>query len=891
MEYNDIDFRRSRSTIKRYLSAYILSMGVIAVLIVVGIWRHDHGIIAAILGMFSLAQLFVLLPMVGKYKAVLGDYEASVERLMAEVEGRRAAEEKLERERLALEDKVAWRTSYFKELNYELNEKVEELNNALDMIVESERRYRAIMENVPDAVLIVDMEAEGGGLPIVDINKSALAMHGYKREELIGKDVSLLQFGKDKITTASLLPRAIAGEYLGPIYFEHVRKDGSALPLEIHVNTVVLDGKKHAVAVERDISDRLAQIDALQQSEDKFRGLVENINDWAWEVDRGFVFTYSSPRVQGILGYRPEEVIGKSPFDLTSEREGNILRVEFGTILSLEKPFINREFICLHKAGHEVVLEASGTPVFGEGGAVIGFRGVSRDITEKKVAVDGLKKLKNAIDNIAEMIAVTDRDGALTYVNSEFMRKNGAAGEVMGRNISEVLPLGDIILQGIRSAVRNNRIWTTSAKSTGADRGHREYEMLISPVSDKDGWVEDCVIVLREVTLEKELGNKLAHSEKLSAIGTFVSGVAHELNNPLMSIVGFSRAIMEDSGDELAPHIKKDIGIVVEEAKRAVNIVKDLLQYSKKPTVSAKSIDINKVVDAALISTHAVFSDGRVKLRRDCRNDALYVFADGIKLQQVFVNVISNANNQIRKATGSGTITVCVQSDGSQVVTDIENDGPSIPEDLIGKIFNPFYTTSETGEGSGLGLFVSAKIISEHNGSLTAENLETGGVRFRITIEAVMDVADGQGALARSLPEVPRPVEMLVIDDNRQIRAWFKDHFGKTNNVAITLSADGADALGAIREHEYDVILSDVKMPVMGGLALKNWLMENRPEYLKRLVIMSGLVDEKVESEARHAGCQFLQKPFEKEELVEVISRIAGGGGGKINITALLSRL
>lgn len=238
---------------------------------------------------------------------------------------------------------------------------------------------RFTMDNVVDAVYWMDSKAQ-----IIDVNETACSMLGYTREELLNFTVFDIDpdFTADKwINTWE----ALKGQVKLTIETKHRTKDGRIIPVEITANYLSFGGRELDCAFARDISQRKRTEEALQASEERFRNLVESTSDWIWEVDQKGVYTYVSPQIRNLLGYAPKEVIGKTPFDLMPTDEAQRISEIFKSIVTDKESIKNLENINRHKDGRLVVLETSGVPFYDSHGDLGGYRGIDRDITERKL--------------------------------------------------------------------------------------------------------------------------------------------------------------------------------------------------------------------------------------------------------------------------------------------------------------------------------------------------------------------------------------------------------------------------------------------------------------------------------------------------------------------------
>ncbi|MBI4699362.1 MAG: sensor domain-containing diguanylate cyclase, partial [Nitrospirae bacterium] len=277
---------------------------------------------------------------------------------------------------------------------------------------ESEQKFRSLFNQASDAIfLLLPVDDD---LIIQDANYAALEMHGYAKDELAGKSISLLDDPETRRHIAERVKRLMPGE---PLHAQgvHVRKDGSSFPVDISAQRIYIGYKPYVLAIDRDITDRKKAEQALIESEAKFRDLVESTSDWVWETDENGRYTYSSPKVKDVLGYDVPEVIGKTPFDFMPEDEAHKIITAFDGIKAEPRPFHGLENINRHKRGHLVVLESSGVPVFDKDGQLRGFRGIDRDITQ-------LKKIEQKLHEMSitdELTGLLNRRGFFALADQQ----------------------------------------------------------------------------------------------------------------------------------------------------------------------------------------------------------------------------------------------------------------------------------------------------------------------------------------------------------------------------------------------------------------------------------------------------------------------------------------
>jgi len=401
---------------------------------------------------------------------------------------------------------------------------------------------------------------------------------------------------------------------------------------------------------------------------------------------------------------------------------------------------------------------------------------------------------------------------------------------------------------------------------------------------------------LHRATLHEDLENhykmlqrsqaQLIQSEKLAAIGELVAGVAHELNNPLTSVVLYSQMIQSKFKDK---EISRDLTIVVEEAQRASKIVRGLLGFARQRPPERKPVQINDVLQSALelmsyeLRMHNIRTSTRYATRLP------YTMADPYQLQQVFINLFTNSRQALQEKAGEeGVIHITTQvspstfgvqlADKNRVIRILFNDnGPGISPEDLSHIFDPFFTTKEAGQGSGLGLSVCHGIISEHGGHIWAESELGKGATFFIELpivkpEELTELRRLPITTTSSISASEETIRILVIDDETKLLYAIKQTL-EENGYEVDAVSSGAAGLELLEKTRYDLILCDVRMPEISGPDLHKFISEKDPEMVKRILFTSGdIASQSTRNFLEKSGIPCLDKPFELDELLETVN-------------------
>jgi signal transduction histidine kinase/ActR/RegA family two-component response regulator len=407
------------------------------------------------------------------------------------------------------------------------------------------------------------------------------------------------------------------------------------------------------------------------------------------------------------------------------------------------------------------------------------------------------------------------------------------------------------------------------------------FQLSISPWYDKNNRLIGSIHVAKDVSNEKLLRQQLIQSEKLSAIGELISGIAHELNNPLTGVMGYSQ-LLQLRGD-LDERARDSLLKINNLALRCQKIVQNLLSFARKQKPERTLSNINDILDRTVELRNYELSVNNIKIVRDLDRNLPNTIADGHQLQQVFLNVITNAEHAMLKNHGRGCLTIrsFVDPANNNIVVEIIDDGPGIAEPNLSKIFDPFFTTKEVGKGTGLGLSLSYGIIKEHGGNIYALSRPgAGGATFVIELPVITNFIDDAGIFPQLKSQAPefekliRDKRILIVDDEQYILDFFVEIF-RMYPMRVDTAGDGREAVKKLTQNNYDLVITDFKMPLMSGRELFHWIRENQPHLTERIIFVTGdTVSTETRSFFEQHCCYYLAKPFKIEEVKEAIQQV-----------------
>jgi two-component system NtrC family sensor kinase len=372
----------------------------------------------------------------------------------------------------------------------------------------------------------------------------------------------------------------------------------------------------------------------------------------------------------------------------------------------------------------------------------------------------------------------------------------------------------------------------------------------------------------------RELEQKLQQTEKLSAMGKLVAGVAHELNNPLTSIMGYADLLQQSS---LSTTQKADLEMIVRQSQRAQRIIRDLLTFARRFELKPRLVDLNEVISDSLLLMKPQLETGQVQVKKALDFSLPPIMADPNLLEQVFINLITNAIHALAAMPQPRQLTIKSQPMGPRLRLSFADNGPGIPENIINRIFDPFYSTKQVGEGTGLGLSICFGIISQHQGRIWAENSPAGGAIFYI--ELPLELSVGQPAItpAAELPKlVPSPAgsAILVVDDEITLLKLLERVLIPAG-YAVETVADGQTALQKLQARSFDLVVCDILMPDILGTELYRQAVDAWPYLADRFIFITGnVIEPEIRTFLKNSNLPWLSKPFLPSDIEKLIVKL-----------------
>lgn len=515
------------------------------------------------------------------------------------------------------------------------------------------------------------------------------------------------------------------------------------------------------------------------------------------------------------------------------------------------------------------------------------------DILERREAENSLllskiEKSRNewvtTFDSIQDLISIHDNDFTIIRVNKALADKfNCEPRELIGKKCHIIFHNDDT---PNKPCVNKKIAGSCNRAGVEVDRVSIEgnFKVTTFPIFGDEGKVIATVHIGRDVTQEKIMEQRLIHSEKMASLGNLVAGIAHELNNPLMGIMGFSQLLMETAGEKKVDEIKDRLERIFRESIRASKIVQNLLTFARAQKPERSLCKINDILRDTIALRGYSLKTNNIEIVEDLAEGLPVTMVDYYQLQQVFVNIIGNAVDAMvaHRKGGRLELRTVLSEDGKNIDIIFNDNGPGVPKEVVKNAFDPFFTTKEVGKGTGLGLSISHGIIGEHGGWIEMNSPSTGGtvVTIELPIVESRGEVDGVGLIGDTENSVVlKGVRVLIVEDEASIRDALS-YILSAKGFEVRTASEGSEALELLKLESFSLILADIKMPGMGGIEMYEYIGRDYPDMEERVVFLTGDVfSEDVKDFLENGSCNYLTKPFEVSGLLSLLNKVLSDTG------------
>ena len=592
-------------------------------------------------------------------------------------------------------------------------------------------RHRRVVETANDAIVITDT-----GRRVSFANPAARELLGAGAD-ILGRPVSDFVPPEVYEQVHEREDRAFAGE---PQRYEAVllRLDGERRVVSVSTAPLREVGQiTGVVASLRDITtERLAR-DAVTQSEARYRNLFETASDAIYTLDKRGSFTSANAATCRLTGQTRETLLGRSIVPFLDPEETTEVRRRFTQALAGD----SRHYEChlVTGDGARRLMSVTNTPIR-QGTDVVGVLGIARDVTaerERAAALDRSEaRYTRLVESASDAIFTVDEECRFTSVNRALEISTGLArASLLGSHFTRIVdPLDHEAMWGLFVRAMHGERQRGDLRYRDASGATRSASIISTPILES-GRVIGALGVVRDTSEERFLTEQLMQQEKLAAVGQLVSGVAHELNNPLAGVMAFSQLLLES--EDIPDDTRASLETINQECRRAAKIVSNLLTFARQHAPERSITDLNKVVHDTLELRRHVMRVHEIELEVTLEEPLPLTWADPFQLQQVVLNLLGNAEHALDGWAGERRVRVATARHGDLLAVTVSDTGAGIAADRIARIFNPFYTTKAVGQGTGLGLSISDGIVREHGGHIRVESAPGKGATFTIELPLV----------------------------------------------------------------------------------------------------------------------------------------------------------
>ena len=601
-------------------------------------------------------------------------------------------------------------------------------------IEQANRHWIEIFDAIPDFVVAHDQAAN-----VLRVNRSLADFIGVQPQQLIGINMGAL-LGSTGAPPSRSCPFCRSGskatdEYVHPVL------DRAYLVSTSQVHGALSEGLQ-TIHVLKDITDR-------REAERRYRELFDNIQEGLFFCSPDGRFVEVNDALVRMLGYDSrEELLHCDP--RSEVFSGPERHEEFFALMQREGALRNHEEILKHKDGRPVHVLINVFAVRDAQGRATQYRGLMLDVSGLKAYRSELQRERDfsskILNNTQSLIVVADTAGLITYANRRWQAMGYEQEGMIGLKLEALVAQTrtEAFQEAYDSVLRGNQVDNLELQVLRADARIGQFSVNFSPMRDEKGAVSSIVVVMSDVTDAASLQSKLMHAEKMAAVGQLVSGVAHEVNNPLTAILGFADLLMDNQ--ELPDSARKDLRVILQEAQRTKQIVQNLLSFARQMPPQWTPLQLTPILKRTIQLRAYDFHSRGVVVVENYQDALPLVMGDSQQLQQVFLNILNNAYDAVKESPGA-RIEITISRQGEFVEVAFRDNGHGIVQP--DRIFDPFYTTKQVGEGTGLGLSICYGIVKEHSGEIfCANNSDAPGATFTVRFPAAnrMNVSAISGA-------------------------------------------------------------------------------------------------------------------------------------------------
>jgi len=764
-------------------------------------------------------------------------------------------------------------------INEEFEAATEELIETNTLLEEKERFYRTLFENTGSSIIVIEEDTT-----ISLANENFAKKVGYTREELEGKykwTEMVSEDDLDRMLKQHRLRRNKPSEAESSYEFRFKTRTGELLDTLLFITLIPGTGK--SIASLFDITERKKTQRALQVSENKYRTIFENVQDVFYQTDLEGIITEISPSIEKYSTFTREELIGmqvKSVYSDTTERDRFVdLVLQNGRVTDYELQLKTKD-------NRVVIVSSNSHLLYNSAGHPVGVEGTLRDISERKLAEKSLReaeqKYRTLVENLIEIVYRLDGNAVITYISPNVEDIIGfSPSEIAGRKLSDFINQEDLSDNlELLKRVMSGSISTFEYRISGKNGSEHWFRTTPRPVVEK-GRTTGVQGVLTEITVlkkteeeKKNLEKDILRIQKMELIGTLAGGIAHNFNNILMGIMGYTSLMMSErgSGDPEYEYLKN----ISDSVSAATELTKNLLGFARGGKYEVKPVDINDLIRREI----RIFSQTRkeVSIESFLNDELPAVIADQGQLRQVLLNLFINA---CQAMPDGGKIYVRTENtiisghdfddfnvrSGEYIKVSVTDTGTGMDKTVLENIFTPFFSTKDKGEGTGLGLASVYGIITNHGGSIKAYSEPGLGSTFVFILPAAETAVKESGETEKPEKLIKGNGVILLVDDETMILN-VGEKLLRYLGYDVLKAKSGKEAIEIYTGNFRNItmVILDMIMPDMDGRETYERLYSINPGVI--VLLASGYsIDDYAQKILKHGFCGFIQKPYNLNDL------------------------
>ncbi|HEX3351744.1 MAG TPA: PAS domain S-box protein [Terriglobales bacterium] len=601
----------------------------------------------------------------------------------------------------------------------------QQLDQLSQVIQRSQRSFKELIDSFDDVAFACSLDGT-----LRTVNRRVTQMLGLSYQDIVGHKIDdFVQEPLRRDVEGGLLRFLEKRRWSGLVRVQ-LKDSGRALYFDCVLNAIVKGDEVVGIsALARDVTEE-------REKERRFTELFETLQEGVYFSTPEGKLQDANPALIQMLGCDSrEELLSLDPTSLRVDpNQGAVL----GRTADDRGSERSRELMLRRKDGTTAVFLDRSRAVWDSAGKIIRYQGTLVDVTERRKMEKALRQQEEfqryLLESFPDLILVIDLEGRYSFVSSRIRDLLGRVpADLLGRKVDDAEQEQSPEFQALYHDV------STGAKKFGfcefgarhRDGSWRTMRANASPLFDAEGKSSGVIVSVRDITVEKKLEQQIIQSERLAAMGQMIGGFAHELNNPLTSIMGVAELLQEGEKEDSR---RKHLVMLQQQGRRAADIVQNLMYFSRPPAPGRGPINLNELVQRTL-HLHA-YSLRKNNITVDFLPEASLptVTGDSHQLMQVFLNLILNAEQAMRETRDRGTLRIRLEQGGKAVAVTFQDDGPGIAAEVLPNIFDPFYTTKRPGRGTGLGLSICKAILREHGGEIEASSGPGGGAVFKVTL-------------------------------------------------------------------------------------------------------------------------------------------------------------